>query len=354
MQTPAPGRLLSRRSIPNVKLFRLALVAITLALIPTIAWAQVYSPNGGLTTTDASGATGSATRGIDTSLKKNQLTETTAALGANGVYTGAWHDTTLDNTTYVRVFSEAAGGVQSATNGLQIQEVDDTANTGAAGAAFQIGTGAFGNAAVGGYINARYWRVVYTNGATAQTTLAIYDDTISGGTLPTSGAILPLASTAVPIISGGGNGGLAGVYSPTADGLSPGTQNALTTSSFPFALNPSGGYDRIRSYNGGIQKVALAVRLAVPIAVGATSNSVLTTSAGEVVGILVTASGTTAMTCYDNASAASGTVVAIVPATGTSVNNSYVGEIISVEMPLANGLTCGGGSGNPGVTVGIN
>lgn len=103
-------------------------------------------------------------------LRKQSSILSTTPLAANGVFTSAWVDTTVTGDVYVFVafFSNV---VSSGSLGCQIQQTDDTTNTntqqttifGAGGS--QVGQGQ--------QINQRYWRVVYTNGATLQTSFEL-------------------------------------------------------------------------------------------------------------------------------------------------------------------------------------
>jgi hypothetical protein len=61
--------------------------------------------------------------------------------------------------------------------------------------------------------------------------------------------------------------------------------------------------------------------------------------------VLVTASGTNALTVYDNASSPSGTIIALVPP------SAAVGTLIDCQAPAASGITVAGNSANPGVTI---
>lgn len=81
------------------------------------------------------------------------------------------------------------------------------------------------------------------------------------------------------------------------------------------------------------------------IAAGATSPTVIKATAAILARVLVTALGTAAMSFYDNASAASGTVIGVVPA------NSQVGSVFTFLMPCVNGIVASGNAANPGVTV---
>lgn len=69
------------------------------------------------------------------------------------------------------------------------------------------------------------------------------------------------------------------------------------------------------------------------------------TSPGRLCKVLVTTTGTNAMLIYDNASAASGTVIGALPA------NPTVGSIYEFLMPANNGITIAGSASNPAVTI---
>ena len=80
-------------------------------------------------------------------------------------------------------------------------------------------------------------------------------------------------------------------------------------------------------------------------AAGATGAKIVKAAAGVLCRILVTVAGTAALSIYDSASAASGTVIASIPA------SAPVGTIYDLQMPAANGITIGGAASTPGVTV---
>jgi hypothetical protein len=61
--------------------------------------------------------------------------------------------------------------------------------------------------------------------------------------------------------------------------------------------------------------------------------------------VIVIATGAGAGTFYDNASAASGNKLLVIPA------NAAVGTIYTVEAPAANGIYYDGITNSPGVTV---
>lgn len=92
---------------------------------------------------------------------------TSTPLGANGVFTSPWLDSTQIPVNYLEL--SAASDQGSAANGLLVQETDDTAN---ASLIFTAGqdTITAGNAErMICPIRKRFWRVQYTNGATPQT-----------------------------------------------------------------------------------------------------------------------------------------------------------------------------------------
>lgn len=96
---------------------------------------------------------------------------------------------------------------------------------------------------------------------------------------------------------------------------------------------------------------ALSVREALynlPVAAGVgTAAVVVKSSPGYLKGVVVTATGTAALSFYDNASTASGTVIGIVPASAT------LGQYLQMEMPAGNGVVAGQLSGTPAVTASV-
>jgi hypothetical protein len=81
------------------------------------------------------------------------------------------------------------------------------------------------------------------------------------------------------------------------------------------------------------------------IAAGTSANTVVKNSSGRLASILVTATGTNALNVYDNASAASGNIIAIIPA------NATVGTYTRFKVPATAGITVQGNAANPGVTI---
>lgn len=84
----------------------------------------------------------------------------------------------------------------------------------------------------------------------------------------------------------------------------------------------------------------------VPVAAGVgTAASVVKSSPGYLKGVLVTATGTANLQFFDNASAASGTVIGVVPSSAT------LGQFFPCDMPALLGITAAKLSGTPAVTV---
>jgi hypothetical protein len=97
---------------------------------------------------------------------------TTTALGVSGVFNSAWQDTQAEATTFVE--ASARADVASAANGFVIQENDDTSQDAnftrtVASASVSANTTAF----ISANIKARFWRIQYTNGGTAQTSFKL-------------------------------------------------------------------------------------------------------------------------------------------------------------------------------------
>lgn len=95
--------------------------------------------------------------------------------------------------------------------------------------------------------------------------------------------------------------------------------------------------------NGNITSSGGAATVAV--AAGTTGATVVKSSPGRLCRVLITVTGTGSVTVYDNASAASGTVIGITPSAPA------VGTTYDFEMPAINGITVAGSSTLPGITV---
>lgn len=95
--------------------------------------------------------------------------------------------------------------------------------------------------------------------------------------------------------------------------------------------------------NGTVLVPGGSATVAIP---GTTATAtVVKSSAGRLCRLLITASGAAAVSIYDNATAASGTVIGITP-TSPPVGTTYV-----FEMPAVNGITVAGSATLPGITV---
>jgi len=104
-----------------------------------------------------------------TDLHKLTTIETQTLLAANGVFTGAWHDSQADGVLFVMV---SAFSAQAGT--FVIQESDDISNANFTKSL--IGSVNVAVSTLARYvvtIKARYWRIVYTNGATLQTSFEL-------------------------------------------------------------------------------------------------------------------------------------------------------------------------------------
>lgn len=89
---------------------------------------------------------------------------------------------------------------------------------------------------------------------------------------------------------------------------------------------------------GGSQTAAIAAGTG-------TAAVVVKDTAGRLCKVLVTAAGSAALTFYDNASAATGTVIGVIPATAVA------GDLYTLDIPAANGIVAGQVSGSPAATV---
>lgn len=94
-------------------------------------------------------------------------------------------------------------------------------------------------------------------------------------------------------------------------------------------------YHNIQVTDGGTATVVIT----------ASSAGAVKTSPGRLCRVLTTSTATAAVNIYDNTNAASGTIIATVPA------STAVGTSINVQAPAAVGIYVGGGAGTPGLTV---
>ena len=178
---------------------------------------------------------------------------TTTALGANAVFTGTWVDTSITSGNYVQV--ECFPG--SMAGNFVIQGSNDISNTNMTVQLTQQNYSTSGVvAAKSAHVDYRYWRVVYTNGSVAQTTMDLQtmemsysnQTTVAGdgsqfGAINSSGVTVgmavpcTLASGAAAADNAGNNLQIAG------NGV--GTNVGVGTS-----IYNGSGWDRERAVNG--------------------------------------------------------------------------------------------------------
>jgi predicted secreted protein len=92
------------------------------------------------------------------------------------------------------------------------------------------------------------------------------------------------------------------------------------------------------SITGGVSTVAITA--------GTVANTVVKATPGRLCRVLVTSvAGAAVTSIFDNATTNSGTVLAAIPA------SAAIGTVTSFEMPAAAGITVGGASTNPAMTI---
>lgn len=86
---------------------------------------------------------------------------------------------------------------------------------------------------------------------------------------------------------------------------------------------------------------------ATAVVAAGVGTTVIKAGAGRLWRVTVTgAAPTGALTFYDNATTGSGTVLAVIPASGVTS-----GQTFDIQMPAANGITAVGSTGSAAVTV---
>jgi hypothetical protein len=185
---------------------------VSAVALPLPAGASTAALQGTTLATSPTGAeTATVTRDI---LRKSTTIESTTLLAGNATFTGAWHDSQADGTCFVGATSFS--NVASGAGALTIQESDDTTNanfTRSANSATTIAANSL--CALRAYIRARYWRIVYVNGASAQ---ASFEVTSCATNIPMFGSSGPFANF------GGDPGQYAFVYSGSNISV-PGSNN---------------------------------------------------------------------------------------------------------------------------------
>lgn len=144
------------------------------------------------------------------------------------------------------------------------------------------------------------------------------------------------------------NLGTGGDTAATVDlsvvGAAPSTGKTGTTVLYASANNtaaplPVSGVNPLPVYSGA--------NVATPVAAGTTTAvTICKNAAGRIGRVIVIATGTAAVSIYDNASTASGTILLTIPA------NAATGTIYDVGMPAANGVTVGQVNNSPALLVG--
>lgn len=85
---------------------------------------------------------------------------------------------------------------------------------------------------------------------------------------------------------------------------------------------------------------------AVAIPAGTTANTAVKTSMGRLCRVLVTTAGTaTTVSIYDNGAGVGGTIIGLFPGTAAA------GTVYDFQMPARYGITVGGASTNPAMTI---
>ncbi len=281
----------------------------------------------------------------------------TTVLGINAVFTGTWIDTTITGGNFVEV--SCYPGAQAGN--FKIQGTDDTTNTNMFFTLTQVNYSTSGLAASGvTRVNQRYWRVVYTNGAVAQTVfdlqavemsvpaqMGVVGDGSSFGAINSSGVT---TQNAVPCtlaagVASGDAGGVNLMIAGNGTGCGLGVGNSIYNNS---------SWDRERAVNGltaqgspsGVQAMAEVPTTSVNQASLVTGQSALTVAnvknaAGNLFGLFVVNPNASVIYIqfYNTAST---------PVLGTSVvwwvpiAASYCGP---VQLPYAINFTTGIGIG---------
>jgi hypothetical protein len=95
---------------------------------------------------------------------------------------------------------------------------------------------------------------------------------------------------------------------------------------------------------------SVKAELTKAIATGA-ATTVVKGGSGRLVNVVITTAGTSSdnLTIYDNASAGSGAILAVIPG-GTTLTGAQV----AIDLPCVNGITVVNVSGGPAVTIGYS
>jgi hypothetical protein len=165
---------------------------------------------------------------------------------------------------------------------------------------------------------------------------------VASSYVPSPGAtVIPLAS---PVVNAGQNSAAWDIFSVAGPGA-----GSITPAGSIMAVNvildvATGNLYAQQGYRG-VTDVNAGGRTSLAIAAGVTANTVVKGSPGRLARILVTASGTGALNVFDNSSAASGTQIALVPASAPA------GTLVDCQAPALSGITVQGNAANPGITI---
>ncbi len=165
---------------------------------------------------------------------------------------------------------------------------------------------------------------------------------VAGSYVPSASATsIPLAS---PVVNAGQTSAAWDIFNvagPGAGSITP----AGTIMAVNVILDVATGNLYAQQGYRGVTDVNAGGRSSLAIAAGVTANTVVKGSAGRLARILVTASGTNALNIFDNSSSASGTQIALVPASASA------GTLIDCQAPALNGIVVQGNAANPAVTI---
>src|SRR5271154_2887656 len=105
--------------------------------------------------------------------KKVTTIEYESTLLANATFTGSWHDSQADGVNFVT--ASVFGSNSSTSGGFQIQESDDITNANFTHIAVQLNTITVAGSLIRIWspIKARWWRIIFINNVTTQTSLEI-------------------------------------------------------------------------------------------------------------------------------------------------------------------------------------
>ena len=112
-----------------------------------------------------------------------------------------------------------------------------------------------------------------------------------------------------------------------------------------MAYSPKTGYTVYDDAGNSVKAEQTAA-----VAAGA-GTTIVKGQAGRLVNVVITTAGTSSdnATIYDNATAASGKILAVIPG-GTTLT----GASVSIDLPAANGITVVNVSGGPAFTLGYS